>query len=244
MAVGCLRALFLFLEVRKRNRFELDVPGKRLVRGAHQRVVDVVAKAVQVSKPDQFPPALLGAVYRMGRQTVLLQPGNESGVLLVVHVVAGGFPVWHSHLHPGGVKDAGRVSQELGISLIGSTVIEEVELDHFHPLEFQIEERTSDPTSVPAEIAEERAEARHFRIGVTGGPIVPPVHPGEGSFLQGSLAATTASRIFSNLAEKSFASVGRHVSWSARDVCEAGAQLFGIKGTATGDSKQKGSEQE
>ena len=94
-----------------------------------------------------------------------------------------GSAVWHSHLHPWGVKDAGRISQELGVSLIGSTIVEQVELDHFHPLEFQIEERTSDPASVPAEIAEQRAEARHFRIGVTGGPIIPPVDPWERSFL-------------------------------------------------------------
>jgi hypothetical protein len=240
MAVACLGALFLFVEVRKGHRFELDVSGKRLVRGAHQGVVDVVAEAVEVSKPDQFPLALLGAVYRMGGQAVLLQPGNESGVLLVAHVVARRLPVGHSHFHPGGVKDAGRVSQELGVCLIGATVVEQVELDHFHSLEFQIEERTSDPASVPAEIAEQRAETRHFRISVTGGPIIPPVDPWAQSFLQGSLAATTACRIFPNLAEKSFAAVGRHVSWSARDVCEAGAQLFWIKGSATGNGKQKG----
>ena len=89
MPVSGFGALLLLVEVRKRHGFELDIAGKRLVGRSHQGVVDVVAVAVQVTEPDRFALALLRAVDRISRQTVLFEPGDETSIFLLIHVVAG-----------------------------------------------------------------------------------------------------------------------------------------------------------
>ena len=113
MPVLRFRTLFFFVKIGESDGFELDIAGKGLVGRAHQRVVDVVAVAIQVTKPDRFAFALLGAVHRIGREAVLLEPRHEPGIFLLIHVVAGRSLIGHPHFHPGRMEDAGRVSQDL-----------------------------------------------------------------------------------------------------------------------------------
>src|SRR6185503_13401624 len=99
---------------------------------------------------------------------------------MVVHIVADRFLIGHPHFHPRVMEDAGRVSHDFGIFFIGATVVEEVELDHLHALQLQIQERPRDPTSICTEhgnIPKKCSNARHLRIGVARRPIISPIDP-------------------------------------------------------------------
>ena len=125
------------------------------------------------------------------------------------------------------MKDAGGVSPDFGVFFIGSAVIEEVELDHLHPLEFEIEQRSRDPSFIRSD-PRGISEQGHLRFRATRRVVISPIDPQTRSFPDGLFAATVVRRLFRHLSKESFAPVGGDIE---------------IKRRTTGGCKEEGSQQ-
>jgi hypothetical protein len=185
-AVAVTVARELLLAELGEGHLELHVARERLVRGAHQRVLEVVADAGQGAGADEIAAADLR--------------------LIAAHRVVLGMALGQPHLRPHLQRGAADAVAAPHVHLIGAAGVEQVELDQLDPLVLEIEQGAVDAPAVLAQVVGLRSGAA---AGVSGRPVVLPVDPGELACFHGALATAAASRVLADLAEKSLAAIFR-----------------------------------
>ena len=208
----------LLAELGERH-LELHVARERLVRGAHQRVLEVVADAGQGAGADEIAAADLR--------------------LIAAHRVVLGMALGQPHLRPHPQRGAADAVTTAHVDLIGTARVEQVELDELDALILQIEQGTVDASAVGAQVARQRSRAQAARV--TGRPVVLPVDPGEISRVHGPLAAPAARGVLADLAEESLAAIVRDGPQPALGDVQAGFQAL-VLGRAASDDERRAEE--
>jgi hypothetical protein len=92
-------------------------------------------------------------------------------------------------------------------------IVEKVELDQFHPLAFQIQQRAVDAPPGAAEMPGDKGDRVVIagpRCIVTCAPVVRPIHPGRAARCRRHAAAPAIGRVIQHLAQKPFLPRGGH----------------------------------
>ena len=155
------------------------------------------------------------------------------------HGVVVGMALRQPHLFPGLHRWTGYAVSALEVVLVGSGIIEEVELDQLDALVLEVQERAVDPPAGRTEVPVLIVGTGGLAAGVTGCPVVRPVHPWLAAQGYCPVAATALGGVILDLPEKPLRALLRNRAESPFGEREAGFQVR-LCGGAPGESEDEG----